>query len=107
RSLHRTGRMKHRDAQQMSLFPPRGLLPAATAQPFALQPSPPEIRICTSRGRQIIMQHRPAEGTIEREFVSASGECWTCTHGRGKARPIYVLPMLLVTSRGLVMRREG
>ena len=66
-----------RNRQQLSLFPPRPTLPS---RPFALDPSPDEIQICTGCGKQIIVRRRTAEGKVINEFVSPAGACWDCTY---------------------------
>jgi hypothetical protein len=62
--------------QQLLLFR-RGPLPSQP--PFTLEPSPDEIRICTSCQRQIVIQRRTAKGEILSEFCDAEGRCWNCT----------------------------
>ena len=64
-------------SRQLPLFPPR---PALPSQPFSLDPSPDEIRICSGCGRQIIVQRRTVDDLVVSEFVSATGECFRCAH---------------------------
>jgi len=69
----------NRDNRQLPLFP----RPALPSRPFALAPSPDEIRICSGCGKPIITQQRTADGQVKSEFVSASGACFQCEHAAG------------------------
>ena len=62
------------NSQQLPLFPPRPTLP------FSLAPSPDEICICSGCRKQIITQRRTADDQVLSQFVSATGECFACTH---------------------------
>jgi hypothetical protein len=65
----------NRDNSQLPLFP----RPALASRPFALAPSPDEIRICSGCGKQIIVQRRTAEGLTVSEFCDAKGRCFDCS----------------------------
>jgi hypothetical protein len=65
------------DPRQLSLFLRRGLFTATTRQgsPFALQPSPHEIRLCTTCGWQIITR-RHGDGHAESESATLRTAAW-------------------------------
>ncbi len=65
-----------RDSRQLPLFP------RPTPPPFSLAPSPDEIRLCSSCGKQIITRRCTAEGEIVSEYCDQAGRGCGCAHAR-------------------------